>query len=69
MNQAEQKLEELGASFDEQFSQFSGRVMEKTKELHDREKIYRDTEDKLIQMIAEYRELVDLDEAAKSTSV
>ena len=43
----------------------STRVEEKAQELHQRESIYRDTEDKLMQMIAEYQELIQYDEASK----
>ena len=40
-------------------------VIEKVAGLHQREVIYRDTESKLIQMIFEYRELIQYDEATK----
>ena len=41
-------IEDVGVTFEEQFSELSTRIEEATKMLHDRENIYRSTEDKLI---------------------
>ena len=54
MTQLEKRIEEIGDVFDEKFKEMSTRVEEKAHDLHQRERIYRDTEDKLMQMIAEY---------------
>ena len=54
LTQLGRRIEEIGEVFDEKFKEMSTRVEEKAQELHQRESIYRDTEDKLMQMIAEY---------------
>jgi len=45
----------LGSSFEEQSADLGNRVIDKARELRAKEIAYRDTEDKLIQMIIEYR--------------
>lgn len=49
------KLQDLGNSFEEQSADLGKRVIDKARELRVKEIAYRDTEDKLIQMIIEYR--------------
>ncbi len=59
---------EFGVSFSEQSKDLGARVIDKAKELHLKEGVYRTTEDKLIQMIIEYRRLIEHDEAAAAKS-
>ena len=58
LSQVVKKLEDLGQTFEEQFPTLSGRVLEKARDLHHRETVYRETEDKLIEMVREYRALI-----------
>ena len=65
MSLVEAQVKDLGTIFEEQFKELSDRLIDKTNDLHAKENNYRLTEDKLIQMIIEYRMLVENDEAAK----
>lgn len=65
MSLVEAQVKDLGTIFEEQFKELSDRLIDKTNDLHTKENNYRLTEDKLIQMIIEYRMLVENDEAAK----
>ena len=48
LNEVLKRVEELGQTFEEQFQVHSRLVVEKMNELHQREVMYRDTEEKLI---------------------
>lgn len=62
----ERQIIELANTFDDQFTEVSARLVEKARDLHSKENAYRTAEDKLIQMIIEYRELVQHDDDAQA---
>ena len=65
----EKQIGELGSVFEDRFKELSGRVKEKVHDLHTREGVYRQTEDKLMAMIVEYRKIIESDAATRRPEV
>ena len=65
LNLVERQVIQLGNIFEEKFTELSAHIVEKSYHLHTKENAYMTTEEKLIQMIIEQKELAQNDDSKK----